>query len=272
MNPDPIPNHWTDDQERLAERLLAPPRLLVACDFDGTLAPLALQPEAAAMPEDTKAVLQGLGATTGIRLAIISGRALDDLQRRVPLPVDCFAGNHGLEMAGHGLDGVRAQASQIQPRLTAVADALAQQLSGIPGVLIENKGLTLSIHYRRVDPTQWDHVIRSATAAAATDDSLRVQTGHRVVEILPAIAWDKGDALKQIAGRLGIPRSAIVYVGDDTTDEAAFRAIPNGTSISVGESRPSEAQWMARSPDDVRRLLAWLGDLRSAGSAVLPSP
>lgn len=263
MNPDLIPNHWTEDRERLAERLAAPPRLLVACDFDGTLAPLALQPNGAALPEDTRAVLQNLAASTSVSLAIISGRALDDLQRLIPVPIDCFAGNHGLEMAGHGLDGVRAQADLLQPKLAALADDLAARLADIDGVLIENKTLSLSVHYRRVHPAQWDHVILTVTTLTQDDFSLRLQSGHHVVEVLPAAPWDKGEALKQIAGRLGIPRSAVLYLGDDTTDEAAFRAIPNGTSISVGESRPSQAQWMARGPDDVRSLLSWIGDLRA---------
>jgi len=262
MNPDPIPSHWTDDQERLARRLSAPPQLLVACDFDGTLAPIALHPDAVELPTSAATVLRDLGAAPGVRLAIISGRALPDLQRRVTVPVDCFAGNHGLEMAGHGLDGVRAAAGQVQPRLVELAERLGFQLAVIPGVLIENKGFSLSIHYRQVDPAHWDWVMRTV-AAAVDDDSLRIQTGHRVVEVLPAIAWDKGEALKQMAGRLGIPRSAVVYVGDDTTDEAAFRAIPNGTSVSVGEGRPSGAHWMARCPEDVCSLLWWLGALRS---------
>ena len=262
MNPDLIPSHWTDDRERLSERLTAPPRLLVACDFDGTLAPLAPRPEAVALPEATQAVLRQLTTESGVHLAIISGRSLADIQGRVPVPVDCFAGTHGLELAGHGLDGDRAQAAALQPRLAAITAALDHRLGRIPGLLVENKRLALAVHYRGVDPADWERVIGTVAEVAATDDAFRLQPGHRVVEILPDLAWDKGEALKQIAGRLGIPRSAVVYLGDDTTDEAAFRAIPNGTSVSVGPSRPSTAHWMARCPDDVRRLLSWVAELR----------
>jgi len=262
MKPNLIPNHWTDDQEFLLERLTAPPRLLVACDFDGTLAPLVPRPEAAALPGATERVLRHLGAAPGVSLAIISGRALADVRTRVPLPVDCFAGNHGLEMAGHGLDGVRAQATALQPRLAVIARTLGLRLGHLPGLLVEDKLLSLAVHYRKVDPAHRDEVTSTVAAVAAQDEAFRVQAGHAVVEILPAIPWDKGEALKQIAGRLGIPRSAVFYVGDDTTDESAFRAIPNGTSISVGASRPSAARWMARGTDDVCGLLAWVGGLR----------
>lgn len=263
MPQDAIPIHWTEDRERLAERLGAPPCLLVACDFDGTLAPLVPRPEDVALPDETQQVLQDLADSAAVRLAIISGRALADLVTRVPLRVDCLAGNHGLEMAGHGLDGVRAQADQLQPRLAGIAHSLAHALIDVEGVLVENKGLSLSVHYRRVHPPQWPMVIDAVHAQIAGDETLRLQSGHHVAEILPAIPWDKGEALKQIARRLGIPHRAIVYVGDDTTDEAAFLAIPTGTSISVGEHRPSQAHWMARGPDDVRALLAWVGSLRS---------
>lgn len=259
---DLIPRHWTDDWELLSERLTAPPRLLVACDFDGTLAPLVPHPDKAELPASTAAVLRQLGDTAGISLAILSGRALADVRRRVPLPVDCFAGNHGLEMAGHGLDGVRAQAGALESRLAAIAGVLSRHFDRLPGLWVENKGLSLSIHYRNVDPTHWEQITCVVSLMLAPEEDFRVQLGHRVVEVLPSLPWGKGDALKQMAARLGIPRSAVIYVGDDTTDETAFRAIPNGTSISVGESRPSAAQWMARGPDDVRRLLTWVLELR----------
>ena len=202
-------------------------------------------------------------AEADVRLAILSGRALDaDVRRRVPVPVDCFAGNHGLEMAGHGLDGDRVPGTALESRFAALAAELAYALCEVPGVLVENKRLALAIHYRRVEPSRWPMVTQIVRAVAATDPTLRMQSGHCVLEVLPDVAWDKGEALKQIAARLGIPRSAIVYLGDDMTDEYAFRAIPNGTTVSVGSSRPSAAQWMARCPDDVRAMLAWVADLR----------
>jgi trehalose 6-phosphate phosphatase len=261
MNPPPIPSHWTEDRERLSERLLAPPRLLVACDFDGTLAPIASTPDGATLPGATEAVLRQL-AEADVRLAILSGRALDDVRQRVSVPVDCFAGNHGLEMAGHGLDGDRVPGTALEARFTSLTAELDHALREVPGVLVENKRLALAIHYRQVNPADWPMVTQAVGSLVATDPTLRMQSGHCVLEVLPDVAWDKGEALKQIAARLGIPRSAIVYLGDDTTDEHAFRAIPNGTTVSVGTSRPSAAQWMAHCPDDVRDMLAWVADLR----------
>lgn len=262
MNLDLIPSHWTEDREILFERLTAPPRLLVACDFDGTLAPLAPDPDGAALPSATHEVLRQLVAAPGVHLAIISGRALVDVRTRVLMPKVCFAGNHGLEMAGHGLDGAKAQAKALAPRLALLAEVIARRLADLPGLLVENKALSVAVHYRQVEVSRWAEVVHAVRSLTAADPSFRVQSGHRVVEVLPAIGWDKGEALKQIAGRLGIPRSAVFYVGDDTTDEDAFRAVPNGTTVSVGASRPSAARWMARGTDDVRQLLAWVGELR----------
>lgn len=262
MNPDQIPSHWTEDRERLSERLSTSRRLLVACDFDGTLAPLAARPETVSLPEATGSVLRQLTANGDIHLAIISGRSLADIRARVPVPVDCFAGTHGLELMGHGLDGDAGQAAALQPRMTAMAAVLNRRLATFPGVFVECKRLALAVHYRQVDPVDRERVTRAVTEVAAADGAFRLQPGHLVVEILPDLARDKGEALKRIAGCLGIPRSAVLYLGDDATDEAAFRAIPNGISVSIGPSRPSAAHWMARDPDDVRQLLAWLADQR----------
>lgn len=262
MNLDVIPKHWTEDLERLFERFVTPPRLLVASDFDGTLAPLQERPDAVAVPARLAVELRRLAELPNTSLAILSGRGLSDLLPRIPVTADCLAGTHGLEMKGHGLDGDRVQGSQWQPRLEALGRELARQLGEVPGLLIERKRLGLAVHYRSVDPDRWDGVSRVVERLAHLEPAVRLQRGHCVLEVLPATAWGKGDALKQIASRLGIPRSAVVYLGDDSTDEHAFLAIPCGISVSVGERRPSAAHWMARGPDDVCRFLSWIADLR----------
>ena len=262
MNPDVIPKHWTDDRERLFERIVAPPRLLVASDFDGTLAPLRPRPDDASLPPEAAAELRRLAKIPNTSLAIISGRALSDLRERIPVPVDCLAGSHGLEMNGHGLDGDRVRGAAVRPWLDALGKELGRRLHAVPGLMIERKRLGLAVHYRTVDPARWRGIGRVVEETVAHEPSVRLQRGHCVLEILPSSSWGKGDALKQIASRLGIPRSAVVYCGDDTTDEHAFLGIPCGISVSVGEQRPSAAQWMARGPEDMREFLAWVADLR----------
>ena len=255
---------WTDAWQDIAARCSAPPRLLLACDFDGTIAPLVDEPGHAAILPEALAALRQLEKAPGVHLAFVSGRSLVDLTSRVPLPGAIMAGNHGLEIRGLGLDGERSRAATLKPRLAALADAIRTATADTGGLRIENKGLTLSVHLRRVPPAGHAAVIQAVEHAAAQDDAFRLQRGHLVLEILPDIGWDKGTAIWQIAARLGLPGCAVFFAGDDTTDESVFDALPTGLTVHVGSSRTTAARWSARDPLEVARLLAAIARCRHA--------
>ena len=255
---------WTDAWQDIAARCSAPPRLLVACDFDGTIAPLVDDPGNAALLPEALASLRQLKLAHGVHLAFVSGRSLVDLAARVPLPGAIFAGNHGLEIRGLGLDGERRDAAVLKPRLAALARIIRDATADTDGVLVEDKGLTLSVHLRHVHPDGHGAVIDAVEHASAQDDAFRLQRGHLVLEILPDVAWDKGAAIRQIAARLGLPGGAVFFAGDDTTDEYAFRALPTGLTVHVGGSRATAARWRARDPHDMARLLADIARSRHA--------
>lgn len=191
----------------------------------------------------------------GVSLAIISGRALADLMSRVPLPEVIFAGNHGLEIRGLGLDGERSQATMLKPRLAALTARIQELAAGVPGLHIENKGLSLTVHLRNVPAAFHPAVSSAVQQAGESDAAFKLQHGNMVQEFLPDIGWDKGAALKQIAARLGLPGCAAFYAGDDTTDESVFTALPTGLTVRVGGDAPTAARWTARDPADVLRLL-----------------
>lgn len=257
---------WTEAWPEIATRAAAPPRLLVACDFDGTLAPLAADPAAVALPVETLEVLRRLQAAPGVSLAFISGRALADLRARVPLPDAIFAGNHGLEIRGLGLDGERSQAAMLKPRLAVLAERIRTVAVGFTGLCIENKGLTLSVHLRHVSVEQRAAATRAVVQAGSEDAAFRLQRGHLVLEFLPDIGWDKGAAMKQIAARLGLPRSAAFYAGDDTTDESVFQALPTAMTVHVGNDAATAARWTARDPAEVLELLDGIARTRRGGA------
>lgn len=254
--------HWTDSWTEIAGRLAAPPRLLVACDFDGTLTALASDPDNVELPPPAMAALRRIQSAPGVSLAVISGRSLTDLIPRIPLPGITFAGNHGLELRGLGLDGERHEAKAAKPLLKAMAQQLEEAIGGVPGIRIENKELSLTVHVRNVILSHQDLVTRHVREAGAREPALRLQEGNQVLELLPAIAWDKGSALRQIASRLGLPNSAVFYAGDDTTDEAAFAVVKNGVTVRVGPPRNTTARWTANDPADVWTLLNQLAALR----------
>src|SRR5262249_49765394 len=147
------------------------------------------------------------------RCAVLSGRALDDLRARLAgLPLVALVGNHGLEIAGEPPpDGLRAG-------VHAWSAELADRLAHLPGVRIEDKGLTLSVHLRgAAAPERTEAAIR---AAAEDLPGARVFGGKAVVNVAPDGAPDKGDALAALLSV--VPTPAALYVGDDETDEPAF--------------------------------------------------
>jgi len=184
---------------------------LLAFDFDGTLAPIVADPDRAVLPDTTRALLSALAAHR--RCAVLSGRALDDLRARLAgLPLVALVGNHGLEIAGEPPpEGLRAG-------VHAWSAELRERLAHLPGVRVEDKGLTLSVHFRGAPAPE-----RTEAAIRAVADELqgaRVFGGKSVVNVAPDGAPDKGDALAALMAVA--PTPGALYVGDDETDESAF--------------------------------------------------
>jgi trehalose-phosphatase len=137
-----------------------------------------------------------------------------------------------------------------------------------PGVLVERKGPTASVHYRLVTPAdrrRWLPALRAQLAVPTTEGRLRVVRGKSVLELRPPGNWHKGAAVRWLAGRPSLAGRTPVYVGDDATDEDAFRAIQReGIGVFVGPLRRSAARYCLRSPDHVRRFIAhWLDHTRT---------
>ncbi len=263
MTLETTPTLWTKTDTTLAERLQAPPRLLVASDFDGTLAPLVPTPEQAAAPPAALTALRTLAGTPGVTLAIISGRRLDDLAPRVPLPGVVLVGNHGLERRGLGLDDVRGDPDISRPRLERLVAATQASLGDVRGLRIEDKLLTVSIHYRAVEPGQHGRVADVLAALVAQEPGVLLHHGKMVWELKPDSPWNKGTALFLLRRQLNVPPEATVFLGDDTTDEFAFRSLKEGHTFFVGpSSTPTAAQHRLTDPAHAAEFLDWLVALR----------
>ena len=258
-----IPPHWTECRTELAERIGTVPRLLVATDFDGTLAPIRPRPEDVRMPEAAWASLDALARHPGVRVAVLSGRELTEVTRLVNLPKAVYAGNHGMEIKGGGIDYIHPQALACRPVLDSAAQFLENKISGIDGAFVEHKGLSLSVHFRLVMEDALPQVEQTARSCAAAFPGLKRHAGKKVIEFRPDIAWNKGYALKRLLKGLGLPAAAALYMGDDTTDEDAFAVLNGvGTSLHVGENADTRARYRLRDPADTAEFLAWLRDLR----------
>lgn len=257
------PRHLLRD-ELTMRRIIQARRLLFLTDYDGTLMPIQREPEGAVLDAAARTLLARAGRLPGIRLGVVSGRSLERLRRFVRLPGLLYVGNHGLEMSGPGVRFTHPDARQAVPMIARVSRALRQQLRGIRGAFVEPKRLTLSVHWRAVsasDAARFRRRVWQALAPWLARRAIRVTYGKRVVEIRPPIAWDKGEAVRWLLRKPMSSREDVVYVGDDRTDEDAFRVVNRcrGVSVFVGPKRAqTSARWWLEDPGEVRAALSRL--------------
>ncbi|MBK7857882.1 MAG: trehalose-phosphatase [Archangiaceae bacterium] len=231
-------------------RRFARSRVLLAFDFDGTLSPMVAEPQKARLRPRTAELLMQL-----CRLypcAIISGRSIADVRPRVEgIGFHEVIGNHGLERRDCGLEFVSV--------VTAWRPVLEKRLAPFKGVVVEDKGHSVSVHYRH--STQKVAARRAIAQVAAELHPLRVIGGHQVVNLLPPAAPHKGVALSEARERLGCQTA--IYVGDDETDEDVFALDEPARllGVRVGQRAQSRAGFYLRrhqAIDDFIERLTWL--------------
>ncbi len=204
------------------EPLLKVQRLGVFTDIDGTISPIAPTPAAAVVDSACRAALQRL-VSTSARVAAVSGRAAADAQAMVGLAGLRYIGNHGLEWWA---DGVTMPAPSAVPYIAAVAAALAALESyDLPeGVLIENKGVTASVHYRlAADQTAAAALLGAWLAAICQEHGLRLWPGRMIFELRPPLQLNKGSALADLLRADAL--DGAIFLGDDTTDVDGFMTL-----------------------------------------------
>jgi len=235
-------------------------RLALFLDYDGTLTPIVEDPEDAVLADEARGVLRRLAARHPV--AIVSGRDLEDVRARVGIESLTYAGCHGFEIAGPLASRVHGAAAAAAAQLAEAADLVAHDTRGLPGVQLERKRFTLAVHYRRV-PEDKVKVVREAVARAqARHPALRVTSGKKVFELQPDVDWDKGHAVLWLIETLKLEDALPVYIGDDVTDEDAFRALARrGVGIAVQEApRPTAAAYSLTGPAEVLELLGALAE------------
>lgn len=232
--------------------------LAVFLDFDGTLSPIASRPEQAVLSDSMRVVLGAL--VTKLPVAILSGRDLEDVRQRVGIDAIVYAGSHGFDIAGpHGLH--RQMATEFLPKLGMAEKELQDALDGIPGALVERKRFSIAAHYRNVNENGIPAFIKAVEAVAAGYPELRRIDGKKVYELLPNVDWDKGKAMLWLLRTLDLegPKVRPIYIGDDTTDEDAFRVLglePGDVGIIVTEHpRQSAAHYLLKDSSEVELFL-----------------
>jgi trehalose-phosphatase len=246
--------------------------LVVMLDVDGTLAPIAPRPEDAVVPNATRRAVAELVALPGLHVALVSGRAASDAQRMVDVDGIWVIGNHGAEVLAP--DGRLTVDELVVPHEEAVAAAarsLGETLADVPGVMVENKRWSLSVHYRLASADAVP-MVRAAVEMVAARTGLRLGLGKEVVELRAPAQVHKGTAIVSLARRLGAERSnaSALFAGDDVTDEDGFTLLrahaPSAITIRVTEhpaAVATAAEFTVRDPDAVRQVLEAIAEARS---------
>lgn len=236
---------------------------IVMLDFDGTLAPLVPIPDDARPSASTLAALRSCAER--YRVAIISGRALSDIESRVGVDGIWYAGSHGLEWRIDDEVALRETPPDVAAALEEARSALQEIMRSYSGTIAEDKVHCFAVNYRALnaaDAASFSEAANAAVAPYVAGGSLRVMDGMRTFEIVPAIDWDKGrcalhmlEHLRKSEGTEPIP----LYIGDSITDEDAFRTLKGGITIKVGRDESSAAAYYVEDRDDVDAVLQMLG-------------
>lgn len=219
---------------RSAEAFRFSKPLLCVLDFDGTLAPLVEHAGRARMTSSVRRLLERLRGVAEV--AVVSGRALKDVRRRVGVRGIVYGGNHGVELAGRGQAFLHPAARRLKKRAGNLHRRAQRVFKSVPGVFVEGKGFGVSVHFRRVPPLAreaFDRGVRKLKREAHALAFLWTR-GHKVWDVRPATGWNKGRALNRLWRRMGKP--FVVCVGDDVTDEDMFRSVRGkGFGVKVGQ-------------------------------------
>ncbi|HEX2130741.1 MAG TPA: trehalose-phosphatase [Actinophytocola sp.] len=241
------------DLRRAVVQIARTPRLLVACDYDGTLAPIVENPDEARPMNESVGALRSLAGLHETTTAVISGRALRDLATLSRLPSEVhLVGSHGSEFDIGFVHALDDDARDLHRRLEAELERI---IDDTVGVQLEIKPASIAVHTRRAERATSDRVTEAVRSGPCTWDGVQVTEGKEVIE-LAVVQTDKGRALDVLRHQVGA--TAAVFVGDDVTDEKAFARLSGpdlGVKVGTGESL---AGFHIADPNEVGMVLAFL--------------
>nr|BAD25928.1 putative trehalose-phosphatase B [Oryza sativa Japonica Group]BAD25985.1 putative trehalose-phosphatase B [Oryza sativa Japonica Group] len=246
-------------------------QIVMFLDYDGTLSPIVDDPDAAFMSETMRMAVRSVAKH--FPTAIVSGRCRDKVFEFVKLAELYYAGSHGMDIKGpasrhaaaksppHNKGVLFQPASEFLPMIEQVHQRLEQATSSIPGAKVENNKFCVSVHFRCVDEKSWGALAETVRRVVREFPRLRLSQGRMVFEVRPTIKWDKGKALEFLLDSLGFADCSDVlpvYIGDDRTDEDAFKGVgilvskhPKETSASFSLQEPAEVM------EFLLRLVEW---------------
>lgn len=242
-----------------ASALLEGGRLSLFFDYDGTLTGITGRPSEASLDPKTRELVARLASCFPV--AIVSGRSLPDIRARVGIESIAYAGCHGLEISSPGfkmtydIGGAASAALDVlRPRLSALAERYR-------GVILEDKGPNLTVHYRLIDPGEFPafkEAFETAVRDVVSKEAVRLTFSKKAFEIRAGGDWGKGKALEWMLERPLFKGTVPLYMGDDDTDRDAYRSVgPGGICVNVG-GEVDEAGYYLNTQKEVEPFLEWM--------------
>ncbi|PSS36701.1 Trehalose-phosphate phosphatase [Actinidia chinensis var. chinensis] len=256
-------------------------QIVMFLDYDGTLSPIVEDPDRAFMSDAMRAAVRKLARY--FPTAIVSGRCRDKVYSFVRLAELYYAGSHGMDIKGPSKGSkyengahqavLFQPASEFVPMINEVYKALLEKTKSTPGAKVEHNKFCVSVHFRCVDEKKWSELALQVRSVLKVYPKLRLTQGRKVLEIRPTIKWDKGKALEFLLESLGFANCTDVfpvYIGDDRTDEDAFKVlrergqgfgilvskIPKDTNASYSLQEPSEASYgLFATPGEMEKII-----------------
>lgn len=227
-------------------------------DFDGTLSKLAAHPEHAIFSKNMKQAVLNLIRSKRFQVSIVSGRSLKSVKQKVGIKNIFYAGNHGFEVSGPNFSWKLACVEAVEKEMPQIAQAL-KKVGKIPGVYLEEKKISLSVHFRHTPKKLLSSLkkeIKKAAKPFMDRGLVKIHRGKKIFEVRPNLSWDKGRVVELLIKKLQLERSLNIFIGDDITDEDAFKVLRNKNfGIKVGSLSGSWARYGLKNTEEVEKFL-----------------
>ncbi len=237
--------------KKILRKLKGIKNFIIFLDFDGTIVPIEKSPELVKLHPMRRRFLGKLSSK--ISVTIVSGRSLSEIKTLLRLKNISIIGNHGFEILHGGKIWIHPLALELKPLLRKVLKEIKRKTKNFKGVRIEDKGLTGSIHFRLIPPNLseiLENIVKDVIRK--TDKKFKIKKGKKALEIRPNLDWDKGKGVKKIISHIDQRNRMLkIYIGDDETDEDAFRVLSSGITILVGRKSSSLAKFRLNNVSEV---------------------
>jgi trehalose-phosphatase len=249
------------DVWKVLKQEMAGKKIFLFLDYDGTLTPIVDRPEKATLPPATKDFLKALAEVPSCKVFIVTGRAVADIRRMVPLENIAYIGNHGFEIEAPGVFFEGFRFSRTREVMDYLKWRINKELIFFKGAFIEDKGICLCVHYFQMSEDQvevFKVLLNNITVPFFLRNEILIEIDKKVFEIKPPIDWDKGKAVLWLLDKYGVndADAVSIYIGDSLTDEYAFKALKGkGITVRVGKSERSLADCYVHHQGEVTALL-----------------